>query len=263
MTLTTLESICRTWLKKEPVDSTTLDNSQKAAVVAKRVFKNCEILEEKDQHLFVKFSFGLGNWWVYKPHWKNYSELKLPYAKKGDLIYLENFPYFDQKDNGPEGWRQCQSSSIAMCLKYFKQPGINDDTDYVKIMSKYGDTTSSTTHIQALKELGVGVEFKRTLDAEDIKSQIRKGKPVPVGFLHKGPAEYPQGGGHYIVITGYNDAKGYWLCQDPYGELDIVAGVWADTYSMNAGKDIHYSYKNMERRIFYPSGATGWGWLFK
>lgn len=262
MTLTTLESICRTWLKKQPVDSTTLDNSQKAIVVARRVFKDCEILEEKDWHLNVKFSFGLGKWWIYKPHWKNYSEIPLPYQVDGDLVYLKDFPFFDQKDNGPEGWRQCQTSSIAMCLKYFKKENINDDTDYVKIMQKYGDTTSSNTHLAALKELNVPVEFKRTLDAEDIKIQIRKGKPVPVGVLHKGLADQPMGGGHYIVITGYNDVKGYWLCQDPYGELDVVGGTWAKQY-VGAGKNIKYSYKNMERRIFYPSGATGWGWIFK
>ena len=29
---------------------------------------------------------------------------------------LTGFPWFPQLDNGPEGWRQCQTSSIAMCL---------------------------------------------------------------------------------------------------------------------------------------------------
>jgi len=262
MTLTTLETICKTWLKKQPIDSSKLESTEKASVVGKRVFRNCEILDKRDWHLLVKFSFGLGEWWIYKPHWKNHADIVPPYSIDGGLIYLKDFPYFDQKDNGPEGWRQCQSSSIAMCLKYLKQGGINDDVDYVKIMSKYGDTVSSITHVQALKELGVAAEFRRTLDAEDIKMQIKKGKPVPVGVLHKGSADQPSGGGHYIVITGYNDAEKYWLCQDPYGELNLVSGTWAEVYK-NAGKNVHYSYKNMERRIFYPSGATGWGWMFK
>ena len=62
--------------------------------------------------------------------------------------------YMWQQDNGPDGWRQCQTSSIAMCLKYLGVPGINDDVDYLKIVQKYGDTTLQSSHQQALKSLG-------------------------------------------------------------------------------------------------------------
>ena len=113
--------------------------------------------------------------------------------------------YFWQQDNGPEGWRQCQTSSIAMCLNYLKVPGINDDVDYLKIVQKYGDTTLQSSHQQALKSLGVPAKFKTDGSKESLIARIKAGFPVPIGLLHHGPVSAPSGGGHYIVAHGVFD----------------------------------------------------------
>jgi uncharacterized protein YvpB len=171
-----------------------------------------------------------------------------------------NVPFFDQKDNGPEGWRQCQSSSIAMCLAYLRIGGITGDVQYVNIVNKYGDTTERQPHYDAMKALGyTGAKFSTTLSEADIKNQLNKGKPVVVGVLHHGSVSNPTGGGHFIVVKGYND-KG-WIVNDPYGELDLVNGTWA-SQAMGAGKNQVYSYKNLNPRVFYPGPNDGWGWTF-
>jgi uncharacterized protein YvpB len=202
----------------------------------------------------------LGKWWVYDNHWSGLTPKINPYAQDGNLRYLRDFPFFDQKDNGPEGWRQCQTSSLAMCLKYLKVKGINDDTDYLKIVNQYGDTTTRDAHYGALSFLKVNAKFYTNLDPQDIKQQINKGKPVAVGILHHGLVSAPSGGGHFIVITGYSDS--YWLVQDPYGDLDLINGVWENQAPV-AGRNKHYSFKNLDPRLFYGGGASGWGWIFK
>lgn len=171
-----------------------------------------------------------------------------------------NVPFFDQKDNGPEGWRQCQSSSIAMCLSFLGIGGIKDDVTYVNIVKKYGDTTERQPHYSAMKELGyTGGSFSTTLSDQAIKAELKKGKPVAVGALHRGPVSQPSGGGHFVVIRGYND-KG-WIVNDPYGEMDLVNGGWA-SQAIGAGKNKVYSYKNFSPRIFVPGPSDCWGWTF-
>ena len=166
--------------------------------------------------------------------------------------------YFWQQDNGPEGWRQCQTSSIAMCLNYLKVPGINDDVDYLKIVQKYGDTTLQSSHAQAMNSLGVKNRFRTDGSKESLIARIQAGFPVPIGILHHGPVSAPSGGGHYIVAHGVFDD--YCLCSDPYGDLDLVSGTWAATGQQD-GNRVHYSWKNLMPRWDLNNGAKdGWYW---
>lgn len=256
-----ITSLQQTFLKKQPVASSELSNDQKAKVYEKRTIRNCQILEKKDGHTYLELGFGLGKWWVFDRHWGGLVEevSVKAYAIKDDLKFLRNFPYFWQQDNGPEGWRQCQTSSLAMVLKYLNVPGINDDKDYLAHVNKHGDTTTRYAHYKALEELKVGAEFRTDLDVQDVKDQIDKGLPVPVGILHHGPVSAPSGGGHFIVIYGYSDTA--WAVQDPYGKLDLVNGAWALT-SETSGKNQLYSFENLNPRLFVGGGGpTGWGWI--
>ena len=141
-----------------------------------------------------------------------------PEPPKGEARLANPLPveYMWQQDNGPDGWRQCQTSSIAMCLKYLGVPGINDDVDYLKIVQKYGDTTLQSSHQQALKSLGVPVKFKTDGGKQDLINRIDAGFPVPIGVLHHGPVTAPSGGGHYIVLIGHTETHA--ICHDPFGE---------------------------------------------
>lgn len=172
---------------------------------------------------------------------------------------LKTVPYFPQLDNGPEGWRQCQTSSIAMCLAALRFPGINDDTDYLRVVTRFGDTTSQATHTQALAYLQAPGRFRQDLTPEIAKAEIRAGRPVAVGVLHHGPVGAPSGGGHYIVLFGFTGSA--WIVNDPYGELDLVRGGWAAVGGIH-GMQRTYSFKNLNPRWLADGPATGWGWVF-
>ena len=170
--------------------------------------------------------------------------------------------YFWQQDNGADGWRQCQTSSIAMCLNYLGVPGINDDVDYLKIVQKYGDTTLQSSHQQALKSLGVPARFKTDGSKQDLINRIDAGFPCPIGILHHGalPVPGPSGGGHYICLIGYTDDGKYAICHDPFGELSLVGGSWAATGQQD-GKSVKYSWKNLLPRWDLNNGVKdGWWW---
>ena len=167
-------------------------------------------------------------------------------------------PYFPQLDNGPEGWRQCQTSAIAMALAYLKVPGIADDLDYLRVVQRYGDTTEQQTHRLALEALKVRGRFRQNMTTGDILGEIKVGLPVAIGVLHHGPVTAPAGGGHWIVVQGFTDD--HWICHDPYGELDLVNGGWAQQGP--GGRSVRYSFRNLNPRWLIEGPASGWGWTF-
>lgn len=250
----------QTWFKKEPISAASLPNDKKAKVHENRTYKNNKVLDHRDKHTLIDMDYKMGQWWIFDDHWIGVKEDNTvpPYEVVDGFRRLRNFPYFYQQDNGPEGYRQCQTSSIAMVLKYFDVKGINDDRDYLAYVNKYGDTTTREAHKGALKELNVEYTFSVNLDAQDVKDQIDKGLPVAAGILHHGTPDAPRGGGHFVVITGYSDT--HWLVQDPFGELDLVGGTWVNQ-SPTAGKNQKYSFKNMDPRFFVGGKSNGWGWI--
>jgi hypothetical protein len=176
---------------------------------------------------------------------------------------LTGFPWFPQLDNpGGQGYRECQTSAIAMCLAYLKFGGIKADEDYQRVVNQFGDTTSQEAHRKALYSLGVEARFVRNCSATEARDEIRAGRPLAMGILHHGPAQAPTGGGHWIACYGFEGEKdGSWVVNDPYGELDLVSGGWARTGGA-AGRGLRYSCANLNRRWLIGGAASGWAWLF-
>ena len=172
---------------------------------------------------------------------------------------LTGFPFFSQLDNGPDGWRTCQSSAIAMCLAYLGAGNIRDDLDYLRVVKRHGDTTSQAAHQAALRELGVRARFVQSCSASQLQAELRGGLPAALGYYHRGPVGAPGGGGHWLACFGF-DAHG-WIVNDPYGELDLVRGGWV-AKGGTSGKARHYSYRNFNPRWQAEGVGSGWAWLF-
>jgi hypothetical protein len=177
----------------------------------------------------------------------------------GDGAVALALPFFDQTNDGPDGWRHCQCSSIAMNLAFLRVPGIKDDLDYLKVVQRHGDTTQQAAHAAALKELKAPGRFITSCSVERAKAELDQGFGLAFGILHHGPVTAPNGGGHYIAIRGY-DASG-WLVHDPYGELDLVHGGWA-RQGQGAGRNQHYSFANTNPRWLPEGASSGWAWIF-
>lgn len=172
--------------------------------------------------------------------------------------------YFSQLDNYRDAGRTCFSSSCAMLLD-FLQPGvINGDDDYVREVFRRGDTIDSGVQIETLRHFGVTADFTQNANNNSLKKYLNQGIPVPCGILHKGPSHRPSGGGHWIIVIGYEDNSnapggGYWLVNDPWGEIDHASG----TYISENGKMLKYSYNLMNTRWTVSNNSDGWCILAK
>ena len=163
-----------------------------------------------------------------------------------------------QLDNGPNGYRQCFTTSCAMLLEYLRPgtlSGPNGDLEYLERVEEYGDTTDSAAQVKALQSYGLDVEFVMDASWETLEEQIRKGFPVPCGWLHKGHVSSPSGGGHWSCVIGLDGESA--VMNDPYGEADLVEGGYVDTW-ITAGRAVRYSQKNWGRRWEVEGPGTGW-----
>ncbi|NEN90809.1 MAG: hypothetical protein F6K48_18580 [Okeania sp. SIO3H1] len=166
-------------------------------------------------------------------------------------MYL-TVPYYSQRDNRVDWWRTCNSSSMAMCAQYLKPGCISGDDEYIDRLADYGDTTDHSAHTRLLSVMGINSSWETNLSYEDLNNQLAKGKPVPIGVLHKGTLKYPTGG-HICVVIG-REAGGY-ICHDPWGH--------GFGYDYHNGRDCHYPYQSLDARWLVEGENTGWGRIFK
>jgi hypothetical protein len=169
---------------------------------------------------------------------------------------LLKVPYEYQLDNGPTGYRECFSSSCAMVASYYGK--IKGDDAYNKLRARYGDSTSADAQLKALRYLGLDPKFIQNGTPELLRGEIDAGRPVVVGWLHKGPVSAPSGSGHYSVVIGYTE--GAWIHHDPNGEADMVRGGYVNH---TKGKGVAYSQKNWNKRWLVEGPGSGWAILIK
>ena len=172
---------------------------------------------------------------------------------------LLKVPYEYQLDNkSGTGYRECFSSSCAMIAKYYGK--VKNDDEYNKVRAKYGDTTDAQAQVLALRALGLtNSRFVTNCAPGLLEAELRAGRPVAVGWLHKGPYNAPTGGGHWSVIIGFTDAD-HWIVNDPNGEADLINGGYVN-HTKGAG--IKYSKPRFNRRWEVDGAGTGWALLVK
>lgn len=170
-------------------------------------------------------------------------------------------PYFAQLDSTTDqARRMCFSSSCAMLLAYMR-PGLlsgpNGDDQYLSRVRSFGDTTSHIAQVAALQSYGLSAEFVKNGDFAMVERQIKAGIPVPCGYLHRGSLQHPIGGGHWLIIVGY-DANNV-IVHDPLGEADLVGG----TTLNRSGRFCSYSRANFGSRWMVENPGTGWSIVVK
>lgn len=169
-----------------------------------------------------------------------------------------NVPYFYQRDSKTgHGERSCQSSALAMVIKFIRPQLITDDDNYLDIVFRYGDTVSQTAHKKAMDFLGIKYKFSQSGKETDLLKILDDGMPVPIGVLHKGSVGSPSGGGHWITLIGYDDE--YFNVHDPFGEMDLINGGYPKAGPVD-GKDTRYTRANLMKRWLIQSNSDGWYW---
>lgn len=166
-------------------------------------------------------------------------------------------PYFYQLDNlSNTGYRECFSSSCAMIAAYYGR--VKTDDEYNEIRKKYGDTTDSSVQLKTLRALGLTARFITNGNTTLIENEIRRDRPIAVGWLHQGMVSNPSGGGHWSVIKGFTPT--HFVHNDPQGEANITSGGYVST-SPKAGQGIRYPKTNWLKRWEINSPNTGWAIL--
>jgi len=167
-------------------------------------------------------------------------------------------PFYPQTDNYKLADVTCNSSSCAMCLEYFKPgtlEGPKGDDEYLKTVLSIGKSTDHTVQTKALLSYGVKSSFHYNLGFLDLDEQLKKGRPVVIGILHKGTLSKPLGG-HVLVVIG-KTKEGHYICNDPYGDL-------YDGYTgpVMKGKGVVYEASVLQKRWTVEGLDSGWGRLF-
>lgn len=170
---------------------------------------------------------------------------------------LLDVPYFYQRDSKTgHGERSCFSSAMAMALDYIDPDAIQGDDDwYLEQVFKFGDTVSSDAQVETAEYLDFDAEFRMDGTEETLVDILTSGIPVPIGILHRGHVDSPQGGGHWICLIGYD--KTHFYVHDPFGELDLVLGGYPKAGPTD-GRFQRYSRKNLMKRWLISSDHDGW-----
>jgi GH24 family phage-related lysozyme (muramidase) len=252
-----------TWLKRKPVDSSALKAEEKLFVPKGSAWQWDEIRiypGESHQRVFLTPK-PEQEWWFFPAHWKlindseSFDAVDTPPAVVPSTSEIKlKVPYYSQRDNYRDALRTCFSSSCAMLLSALKPGSIKGDDDYLKTVFKYGDTTEAWVQLKALAEYGVDASFKQNGSWDSLEAQLKKGIPVPIGILHKGPISAPTGGGHWLVVIGLTADKKSVIVNDPFGDLDLVGG----TYLNKSGAGLIYSKKNLGPRWLVEGENSGW-----
>ena len=111
--------------------------------------------------------------------------------------------------------------------------------------------------IKALASYGITARFSKQANFSTLEQQIAAGIPVPCGYLHRGPVNSPAGGGHWLIIVGY-DAT-HVIVHDPLGESDLETGATLD----RPARFSRYSRANFGRRWMVEGPGTGWAIVAK
>ena len=168
---------------------------------------------------------------------------------------LLNVPYESQNDNASgTGYRECFSSSAAMVARYYGK--ITSDDAYNKFRAKYGDTTDAQAQVSALKALGLKARFLTNCTVALLEAELDAGRPVLVGWLHKGPVSAPTGGGHWSVVIGYTPTA--FIHNDANGQANLIAGGYLNS---TKGKAVTYNRSTWLKRWLVEGANSGWALL--
>ena len=168
-------------------------------------------------------------------------------------------PYYNQLDSPTGyGYRECFDSAAAMVAAFHR--AVQNQDAYRQRRRKHGDTTEVEAHVSTLKSFGLDAEFRKNVRVEDIEIEIDAGRPLMVGWLHKGdftkgkPAVCDsEGCGHWSVIVGYD--KNDFIAMDPMGKPNMEHGGHDTTKS---GKLIKMSRPAFYQRWSIEAEASGW-----
>jgi hypothetical protein len=125
--------------------------------------------------------------------------------------------------------------------------------EYNKVRSQYGISTEAYPQKKALADYGIDSVLQTGRSWEDLRTEIKAGYPVPVGFKYKGS-------GHWGMVVGYKN-NGF-VVHDPFGQLNM-GGAWKKTNSAGDKTNGPGKYYFMDKNLFQNQLPDGDVWMWK
>jgi len=178
-------------------------------------------------------------------------------------------PYLSQRDSTTaQGDRMCFSSTCAMAVEFLKPGALagagQPDDIYLRKLQRFGDTTDAAAHVALLLSELRAARFGKTGTLDLLLAELRAGRPVAVGWMHKGPVSSPAGGGHWSLVIGWEPGRngGTLIIHDPFGEAWLAAGGYQVLNSAandhQAGRAQRYSWAGWSPRWMVDGPGSGW-----
>jgi len=173
-------------------------------------------------------------------------------------------PYVHQMEFKYKGYRRCLDASAAMvALLYGK---VKTAEEYGEVRKRFGDTTDVRAQVRTLREIGLNAEFRNDADGALVEAEIASGRPVLVGWLHKGnllrghpPMCDSYSCGHWSVLVGFEGTEStgdaQWVMHDPMGAPDIERGGHPNRYG---GKNVRVQRGTFKQRWQVEGPGSGW-----
>ena len=185
------------------------------------------------------------------------------WKQSGLAVRTYGVPYYSQyfDDDSGFGYRRCFTYAAAMVAAFHGK--VETAADYNKLRIRYGSSVSVDAQLLTLRALGLKAEFRQDADEAAIEAELMSGRPVLVGWLHKGNllrGEPPEcdsyACGHWSVITGMNGGlDSEWIMHDPAG---TPAPEHGGHVTKIGGKGTIYPRATFRQRWMVDGPGTGW-----
>jgi hypothetical protein len=177
--------------------------------------------------------------------------------KESGIAQRAYVPYFHQLSLD-KGYRRCFDASAAMVAAL--HGAVKTAEEYGKVREQFGDTIEVSAQLDALRKLELNAEFRTDGDEAVLEAEIASGRPVLVGWLHRGdlsrgepPICDERGCGHWSVVVGFS--KEHFVLHDPMGTPNMLYG-GHDTTS--GGKNIEVPRSLFLKRWMVEGEKSGW-----
>ncbi|WOB70582.1 D-Ala-D-Ala carboxypeptidase family metallohydrolase [Microcystis aeruginosa] len=195
---TKIKATIKTYLKKQPIDSSQLGENEKKEVPVGTEYKILKHSQESDGHCLVELDYGQGIWYVWSDHWY------LPWEHK----ILSSVPQSSKNGSAREAIDQLSrisaiSSTNRGTLKAAATRSIQRSATATKVEPENWVIAPPNTIIKATTKTYLK---KQPIDSSDLGENEKKEVPV---------------GREYKVLKYSEEIDGHCLV-----ELDYGAGIW-------------------------------------
>jgi len=209
-----------TVLKRKPISSSSLGNSDKTTLPLGRVYGVASYeTDPETNHVRVSLTEeipGYGNTgYIFAEHlWLRQGGKTIEIFPQLPKRIELNVPYFSQRDNPRFYWSTCNVTSIAMVLYYYgERPQYSyqlEDEMLQWILTRYGEgaQTSHAVMTEMIRAYGYDSTFSTTRRWKEIDEEIAAGRPVVLAGDFTAT-------GHILTVIGYRP-EGL-IVNDPWG----------------------------------------------